>query len=96
MNLMIKRFFRRLKYVFQFSTYKWDYESCENCGKSFKIAYSVKDEIWNKVYGSEDGCLCLNCFLEKSLKKDVYIKPDDIEWLSLFYGDEGYYNIKVK
>ena len=88
--MKIKRFLRRLKYAFQFDTiFNWDYESCENCGKSFKIAYLVKHEIWYKVYGSEDGCLCLNCFLEKASKKNIIIKPEDFLWLSLIYPING-------
>lgn len=92
--MKIVRFLRRLKnrikYIFQFKImYKWDYESCEKCGCCFKIAYSLKDEIWNKIYGSENGCLCLNCLLELAIKKNIFLNKKDFIWLSLFYGNNG-------
>ncbi|MFW6002650.1 MAG: hypothetical protein ACOCQD_04855 [archaeon] len=85
------RLFRGLRYLFKDikNRFQWDYESCEDCGTPFRIAYSVTDELWNKVYGDDSGCLCLNCFLLRAFKKGIYPKKTDITWLSMFDGDNG-------
>lgn len=73
--------------------YNWDYESCDQCGSCFKIAYTITDEKWNEIYGSENGCLCLNCFLEKGQFRQNFLTKKDFLWLSIFYGDDGHYDI---
>lgn len=93
-----RRFIRRLKnrckpLLRWKQIYQWDYESCENCGACFKLAYSLRDRIWDDLYGTSAGCLCLNCAIEKALSKGIIIHPSDIEWLRLFYGDAGSYNL---
>lgn len=95
---IVKRFFRRfknrLKACFRFrEMWFWDYESCERCGSCFRVAYLVKDEIWNSVYGSSEGCLCINCFLELASKKKVLVTPDSFKWLCLFNGDDPSFDI---
>lgn len=93
-HMFLRRFFNRLKPLLRFSEiWDWDYESCERCGACFKLAYTFRDDLWLVLYGSEDGCLCLNCALEKAINKGVFIAPADFEWLSLFYGDNGCFDI---
>lgn len=78
--LSIKRILRRIKYVFLFRSLSWKYESCKDCGHCFRINWSVKDEIWEKVMGVSDGgggSLCIDCFIERAEKKGIYIKDED-------------------
>jgi len=91
----LRRLYRRIRYLI-FSLreiYNWDYESCDNCGIGFKVAYHLKDETWIKIYGSDDGCLCLNCLIEVAMRKKIPITKDDFTWLSVFEEviDEGFY-----
>ena len=94
----MKRFFKRLKNrikaCFRFrDMWTWNYESCERCGSCLRIAYTIQDEIWYIVYGSDKGCLCLNCFLELASEKNVTITPDHFKWLCLFNGDKPSFDI---
>jgi hypothetical protein len=76
----------RLKYLINdlSDLWSWEFESCERCGRCFRLAYSVDDEIWEAVYGSEDGCLCPECFLVLAEKQYVYVEPEHFDWLSIF------------
>ena len=78
-RLVIKRLYRRLKYVFLFRSLTWRYESCTDCGHCFRLVWSVKDEIWNKVMGNGNGILCLDCFVERAKKMGVEISKYDFE-----------------
>lgn len=69
--LSIKRILRRIKYVFLFRSLSWKYESCTDCGHCFRLVWSVDDEIWNKVMGSGDGILCLDCFIDRAEKMGI-------------------------
>ena len=90
----LRLFIYRLKPLFHWrEMWTWEYEKCQRCGSCFKLAYSLQDNIWMKLQGSECGCLCLNCAIEKALKKKIIIKPGDLTWLCLFYGDSGSYDI---
>lgn len=90
----LRRLKNRLKYVLDFKTiWNWEYESCERCGSCFRLAYTLKNEAWDNVYGSSNGCLCLNCFLEKGAEKNFFIAPSDFEWLALFNGDGPIFDI---
>ena len=90
----LRRLYRRIRYLI-FSLreiYNWDYESCDNCGIGFKVAYHLKDETWINIYGSDGGCLCLNCVIELAMRKKIPITKDDFTWLSIFEEviDEGF------
>jgi hypothetical protein len=93
-TMRVKIFFRRLKnrikYVLEFKDiWQWEYESCELCGSCFRIAYTLKNEIWNKIYGSDNGCLCLNCLIKKAAKKNMFLDYKDFKWLCIFTPDKG-------
>lgn len=77
--LSIKRIIRRIKYVFLFRNLSWKYESCQDCGHCFRLVWSVRDEIWNKVMGNDSGILCLDCFIERAEKKGISIKDEDYD-----------------
>ena len=83
--LFIKRFFRRLRYCFRLEEmWKWEYESCNNCGINYRLPIGIRDDIWLKVNGKEEGCLCINCFLQIAEKKEVEIKKEYIDKLYKF------------
>ncbi len=77
--LSIKRIFRRIKYVFLFRSLFWKFESCQDCGHCFRLIWSVKDEIWKRVMGSDNGILCLDCFVERALKKKIELSKNDFD-----------------
>jgi hypothetical protein len=76
-KLVIKRFIRRFKYIFMFRSLSWKYESCRDCGHCFRLVWSVNDEVWNEVMGNGDGILCLDCFVERAIKKNVKLSKDN-------------------
>jgi hypothetical protein len=78
-KIIIKRLIRRLKYAFLFRDLFWKYESCQDCGHCFRLVWSVKDEIWDKVMGSGDGLLCLDCFISRAEKKKVPLSKEDFD-----------------
>lgn len=87
MIMLLKRFYRRVKWLLFYQWYSltlnsWSYESCKICGKSFRIRWNVKDTYWKKVVNVSDsggGSLCVDCFLELAEKKLIQIKSSDIE-----------------
>ena len=89
MKMIVKRFIRRLLWLFLYqwnslTLFKWPYESCKRCGKSFRIVWSVKDEFWYKVMQRKDnggGSLCLDCFIELAENKDIELKEDDFNFI---------------
>ena len=89
-----RRFNNRLKPLLKWSTiWNWEYESCERCGSCFRLAYAVKDEVWDSIYGSSGGCFCINCLVEVGEEKGVVVKPEDFEWLMLFNGDNPSFDL---
>ena len=85
----LKRVFHMIKHIPDFikESYCWGYESCQECGNSFRVMWHVRDEIWNKVTGTNDGCggsYCLDCFVKLAEKKGICIEPKDVR-MDLFY-----------
>ena len=81
-KIITKRILRRIKYVFDLKEpITWQYESCENCGHCFKVCWDAQDENWIEVCGSDNGCLCIDCFVEMAKRKGI--KPK-IEKMKLF------------
>lgn len=78
-RLILRRLFRRVKYVFLFRSLSWKYESCQDCGHCFRLVWSVKDDIWNKVMGNGNGILCLDCFVERAEKMGIALKEEDFK-----------------
>ena len=84
-SLIAKRILRRIKYVFILrDLITWPYESCNRCGHCFKVCWNTKNDLWLTVYGSEGGCLCIDCFIELANKKGITIHETDIGTLELF------------
>ncbi|MDD5650300.1 MAG: hypothetical protein PHF86_07790 [Candidatus Nanoarchaeia archaeon] len=84
-KLILKRLIRRVCYAFKFKELSiWQYESCERCGHCYKLYWSVKDSIWNLVQGNENGCLCIDCFVELAKEKNVRLSKDDFEHIEVF------------
>jgi hypothetical protein len=83
--LIAKRILRRIKYIFIFKEIiSWKYESCERCGHCFRLVWSVKDPLWKAVYGSSNGCLCFDCFVELAMRQNIELTKDDIVKLEVF------------
>lgn len=84
----LRRLKNRLKPLLRLNElWTWEGESCERCGSCFKLAYDLEDPTWNELYGSDGGCLCLNCAIEKGIENGVFLTPKDFVWVFLFYGD---------
>lgn len=84
-KLVTKRILRRLRFAFRWKELlNWEYESCERCGHCFKICWSARDQKWVEVYGSDDGCLCIDCFVELAEERGISVEPEDIERMGLF------------
>lgn len=83
--LCLKRFIRRIRYAFYFrEIVSWRNESCDRCGHCFRLCWSVRDEKWLEVCGSDDGCLCLDCFVELANRRGIGLVQTDIERMDLF------------
>lgn len=88
-KLVLKRIFRRICYVLCIrELLTWPYESCERCGHCFRLCWSVKDNKWIEVMGHEEGCLCIDCFIELAYKKGIFIQKSDIERIEVFNPEE--------
>lgn len=37
-------------------------ETCQNCGKRYKLCWKAPDHIWKEVVKKKDGLLCVPCF----------------------------------
>jgi len=74
-RLIVKRTLKRIRYLF-IGRYVWEYESCQDCGKCFRIAWTVSDDIWQKVMERDDdggGSLCVDCFIERVARKNIKV-----------------------
>lgn len=84
-KLIIKRIWKRFKYAFQWKELlTWEYESCDNCGHCFKVCWDAEDGIWIFVNGAENGCLCIDCFVEKAKKQGFMIDQSHINRMEIF------------
>ena len=84
-NLILRRILNRIKYIFYLKEIIfWKYESCDRCGHCFKLCWSAKDDIWMKVMNTDNGCLCIDCFVEIAKNKNIYISNKDIERIDIF------------
>jgi hypothetical protein len=88
--MRFKRIYRRIKWLILNinECFTWEYESCINCGKNFRICWSVKNEIWENVIGVKDGTggsLCIDCFIVIAEKMGIYLNEDDFDFINLFY-----------
>jgi len=85
MLMFLKRLFRRIKYFrwFLIESWTWKYETCQRCGNAFRIAWAVKDSMWEKVTGIKDGgggSYCIDCFIKLAEKQRIKINKTDIKF----------------
>ena len=82
--MTLKRLYRRARWLL-FSQWRnltlgsWEYESCQHCGKSFRVRWTVEDQYWRQVVGVTDsggGSYCVDCFVELALRRGVDIPPE--------------------
>ena len=83
----IKRFFRRLKNTLKFipiqicNNCKWEFETCERCGRPYHVMWWTSNELWRKYSGHPDGGgdLCVDCFIELCSKHGKRLSQQDIQ-----------------
>ena len=95
----IKRIIRYIKHFPSFikEAVSWECESCQECGKCFRVMWHVKDEIWNKVTNTYDGgggSYCVDCFIKKAEKQGIHIRKEDIS-LEPFYPEKIMYKMDI-
>lgn len=79
-KLITKRIFRRIRFIFFLKDMiTWEYESCIRCGHCYRVLWKISDEKWNAVKGDQNGCLCIDCFLEMANNKNIVINANDIQ-----------------
>ncbi|KKN24941.1 hypothetical protein LCGC14_0889890 [marine sediment metagenome] len=90
----LRRFKNRIKPLFRLrELWEWEAESCNRCGSCFKLAYSLTDAAWNALYGSDGGCLCLNCAVEMAEEKGVEVRAEDVLWLCIMLSEPPFHDI---
>ena len=82
--MTLKRLYRRIRWLLltqwrSLSLKKWPYESCQLCGRGFKVRWTVEDKYWNELMGGENGCLCVDCFIEEAEFKGIDFPDSAIE-----------------
>lgn len=60
---------------------EWKYEKCRLCKREQRIAWSVKDNVWNDVMGDLKITVCLECFLKMADTGNTEIKKEDFMFL---------------
>lgn len=86
-TMLFKRLYRRVRWLLlsqwrTLSLAAWEYESCQHCGKSFRVRWTVQDQYWLAVVGVEDsggGSYCVDCFVELALRRGVNVPEDAYE-----------------
>lgn len=91
-RVFLPRLFRQARFLIinipNIST--WEYESCRDCGRPFHICWTVNDAIWKKVMDVNDdsgGSLCVDCFIQRAIKKGVTINNNDFT-LNIFVPEQ--------
>ena len=72
---------RKYMHIYFFTVLKWlnhrllktyslieDCARCEDCGRNVHD-FIVPDKVWHKVYGSDGGILCYDCFADRCDRK---------------------------
>ena len=69
--------------MYQDEDVDWKGETCKLCKKEQRIAWSVKDSLWNKIVDEKyrNKVLCLECFLKIADKKGINISKKDFIFL---------------
>jgi len=87
----MRRLFRAIRHipVFLYESFTYQCESCRVCGRCFRVRWSVRDDIWQKVMNVNDcggGSLCLDCFIKRAEKVNVLMNTSkEIEYAEPFY-----------
>ncbi len=84
LSKLTRRFKKKVKYLANLRSFFWECESCMDCGHCFRIAWTIKDEVWMSVMPDDGGCLCLDCFIERAEQKGIQIMASDFDWLAIF------------
>ncbi len=67
---------------------KWIGEHCKKCGREQRLAWSIKDDIWNYLVPGKwkEKVLCMECFLEM-VPSTYRITLEDFTFLDFLTGD---------
>ena len=88
-KIFLLRFLRRLRYAFNFKEMMlWKYESCNKCGRCFRLSTNWKDNLWIRINGKSEGTLCPECFISEAQKRGIPFDESDIESLFIFDPDK--------
>lgn len=85
-----RRVFRRVRHFFTtfiWEAFCWDYESCEDCGNSYRICCNIDNDKWEEVTDATDGggpCVCPDCFIRRAEERNVEVTEQE---LGLWYFD---------
>lgn len=79
--LFIKRVAREVRFlsVFIMDAAREEGESCCSCGRVYRMAWNVPDELWITLYGNDGGCICPCCFIWKANKKEITVSREQIK-----------------
>jgi hypothetical protein len=89
LKLFCPRFFRRLRHTFQFKEmYNHEFESCQRCGSTYHMFYDLKDFVWYSIFGSENGCYCLDCLIKIAKSKNIEIEMEDFNYIEILFHTE--------
>ena len=89
-RLFLIHFFRRLRFAFRLrEIWKWEYENCYSCGSNYRLPAEIRDDIWIKVNGRSEGCLCVDCFLQIASEKGIKIKEEHFIRIWVFNPERG-------
>ncbi len=75
----VRRFGRKLRNLFSFRSWGWEYESCEDCGTCYRVLWATTNEKWAEVMGDADtpGAFCPTCFIERAEERGVVLSQND-------------------
>jgi hypothetical protein len=49
-------------------------EHCMGCGREYDLIWMSNNNLWNKIWGAENGLLCPDCFDKRCRNKDILLR----------------------
>jgi hypothetical protein len=84
-KIFFRRLFKRLINAFNLKEiWTWEYESCVDCGKCYRLFYHLQNEIWNKI-APDNICLCIDCLIKRANKSKIILKLEYFESIDILY-----------
>jgi len=84
--MFFKRIVRAIKNIpwFLYESWTWEYESCKDCGKTFRVLWAVDDKTWKFVMGNAEGCFCVACFVKRANKVGLTLTKESFTIFEVF------------